>query len=360
MKRFFFPRAFGLALCIGVCLLSGCSKSDQKATAAKAALPFEGQTLNVFNWSDYIDPELVPEFEKRTGARVQYDTYSSDAELETKLLAGGAGYDVIFPSDRSMPMLIKKEFLLPIDRSLVPNWKHLDEKFLTPPYDSTSEYEVPYFWGTVAVGIRTDHVSDEPKDFNVLFDERFKGHITMLDDPENVVAVALLALGLPMNSTKDEDLARAKELLVKQKPLVQAYTSDSYKERLIKGEAWVALGWSGDILQAKAENDQIAVILPDSGSMIWVDSMAIPKGAKNARLAHEFANYMLDPQIAARNANFVKYATPNKAAAGSIDPELANDPTVYPSEQVLERCQWLQDRGAEIAKIERLWQEVRN
>lgn len=360
MKRARCPHTFLLLLPLAAGLLGGCSKSNEPSASRQAALAFEGQTLNVFNWSDYIDPDLIPEFEKRTGARVQYDTYSSDAELETKLLSGGGGYDVIFPSDRSMPMLIKKELLMAVDRSLVPNWKHLDEKFLTPPYDSTSEYEVPYFWGTVAVGIRTDHVSDAPHRFDVLFDERFAGHITMLDDPENVVAVALLSLGLPMNSTDDGDLARVKELLVKQKPLVQAYTSDSYKERLIKGEAWVALGWSGDILQAKAENDQIAVILPDSGSMIWVDSMAIPKGAKNARLAHEFANFMLDPEIAARNANFVKYATPNKAAAGLIDRELASDPAVYPSKEVLDRCQWLQDRGAEIAKIERLWQELRN
>ncbi|HVC92076.1 MAG TPA: spermidine/putrescine ABC transporter substrate-binding protein, partial [Pirellulales bacterium] len=181
-------------------IATGCSKSGDKPVSV---LPFDGQTLNVFNWSDYIDPELIAEFEARTGAHVQYDTYSSDSELETKVLAGGGGYDVIFPSDRSIPMMLNKKLLARLDKALLPNWKHLDQKFLNAPYDPKSEYGAPYFWGTVAVGIRTDHVTGDVKGFEVLFDEQYRDHITMLDDPEHVVAVALMQLGLPMNSTED-------------------------------------------------------------------------------------------------------------------------------------------------------------
>jgi spermidine/putrescine-binding protein len=219
---------------------------------------------------------------------------------------------------------------------------------------------VPYFWGTVAVGIRTDKITEPVEGFSVLFDERYKGRITMLDDAENVVATVLLHLGHPMNSTDDNHLAEVQELLKKQRPLVQAYTSDAFKEKLINGDAWVVLGWSGDILQAAAENDSIRAVVPATGTMIWVDAMAIPKDAKNTRLAHEFINFLLEPEVAGQNANFVRYASPNTAAREHMAKDLLDDPAVYPSQEVLERCQWLKDKGPGIAKIERVWQQVRN
>jgi spermidine/putrescine-binding protein len=339
----------------------GCGdRAANPASRSSSKLPFAGQKLNVFNWSDYIDSDLIPEFQQRTGATVQYDNYSSESELETKLLAGGGGYDVIFPSDRSMAPLVSKELLAEIDKSLLSNWKYLDPKFLGAPYDPENRHSVPYFWGTVAVGIRTDKVTEPVNGFGVLFDERYKGRITMLDDAENVVATVMLHLGHPMNSTDDAHLAEVKQVLIKQKPLVQSYTSDAFKEKLIKGEAWVVLGWSGDILQAAGEDKNIRAVVPETGTMIWVDAMAIPKDAKNKRLAHEFINFLLDPEIAGKNAMAVHYATPNVAAREHIDKELLDDPAIYPSQEVLDRCQWLKDRGSDIAKIERLWQEVRN
>jgi spermidine/putrescine transport system substrate-binding protein len=346
---------FGLSILASVSF-TGCSPPSAGLAAGK---PYAGQTLNVFNWSDYIDPELLAEFERRTGARVQYDTYSSDAELETKLLSGGGGYDVIFPSDRSLPMLIKKDLLAKLDKSLLPNWQGLDPKFLNTPPDPGSQFIAPYFWGTLAVGVRTDKIAAPGTGFETLFDERYQGHITMLDDPEHVVAVALLHLGYPLNSTEDAQLAAAQELLVRQRPWVSAYTSDDYKERLIKGEAWAVLGWSGDILQARKEQPNIRAVVPASGTLIWLDGMAILKNAKQPRLAHEFVNFLLEPEIAARNADFVNYATPVLAAKDKIKKELRNDPAVYPPSELLDRCQWLQDRGAAIEKIENLWQQVR-
>ncbi len=341
----------GLVAGLGLLLL-GCAKPSGEQ-------PFAGQTLNVFNWSDYLEPSLIPEFERRTGARVQYDNYSSDAELETKLLAGGGQYDVVFPSDRSMTPLVKKGLLAELDRGQLPNWKYLDGQFLGAPYDRDNRYSVPYFWGTLAVGIRTDHVQEPVKDFGVLFDERYRGRITMLDDAENTVAAVLLYLHHPMNSTEDAHLAEVEAVLRKQKPLVQAYTSDAYKEKLIKGEAWVVLGWSGDIAQARIENENIRAVLPDTGTMKWVDSMAIPRGAANPVLAHAFLNFLLDPEMAARNADFVQYPTPNQAARAKIDAKLLRNPTIYPPREVLQRCQWLLDRGPAIKKIEKVWQEVR-
>jgi spermidine/putrescine transport system substrate-binding protein len=318
------------------------------------------QELKVLNWSEYIDKSLIPEFEKKTGCKVVYELFASDDELTTKLLTGDSGYDVVFPSDKGMAPLIQKDLLREIDKSKLSNWKHLDAKFLNPPYDPGNRFGVPYFWGTAAIGIRTDKVTQPVKGFEVLFDEKFKGRITMLKSPEDVVAIALLHLGLPMNSTKDEDLAKVKELLIKQKPLVQSYTDDSVKEKLIKGEAWVCLFWSGDILQAREESEDknIQAIVPASGSMIWVDSMAILKKSKNPALAYEFINFLLDPEIAARNANYVKYPSPNKTAREKVDPKLLKDPAIYPPQEVLDKCQWLQDKGPAVEKIEALWKEV--
>lgn len=327
--------------------------------AATSAKPFAGQVLHVFNWSDYIDPAVVEEFEDRTGARVQYDTYSSDAELETKMVTGASGYDVVFPSDRSMPMLMSKGLLRKLDKARLRNRGQIDAKFAHPPFDPDADYTVPYFWGTLAVGVRTDHVADPGEGFAALFDDQSSGRITMLDDAEHNVAVALMHLGRDMNSLADDDLAAAKKLLLDQKPLVQAYTSDSFKERLMAGDSWVALGWSGDLMQAKAERPEIRVIVPASGTMLWIDSMAIPHDAKHAELAHEFIDFLLEPAVAARNAELVKYASPVTAARSLISPELAEDPAVYPPESTLEKCGWLQDRGPAITKLEEVWRAVK-
>ena len=320
--------------------------------------PFEGQQLNVFNWSDYIEPSVIEDFEERTGATVQYDNYASDEDLESKVLSGG-GYDVIFPSDKSLATLMKKDMLGELDRNKIPNWKNLDPRFLGVRHDPKNLHTAPYFWGTLAVGIRTDRVKGPVRGFEVLFDPRYRGRIVVMDDKEHVVAAALLHLGLPMNSTRDNDLVKARDLLVRQRPLVQAYTSDNIKEKLISGEAWVALGWNGDILQARREEPAVKCIVPASGTLMWVDSMAVPKDAPNPELAHAFINYLLDPDVAVRNARKVRYASPNRAARPQMDADLLDDPAVYPPAAVLDRCRWLEDHGQDIRKIERVWRAVR-
>ena len=341
-------------LIVASLLPAGCSPAP-----IDSDLPFAGQRLYVFNWSDYLRPELIPEFERRTGARVQYDNFASESELDTKLLTGGGGYDVVFPSDHSMVVLVEKDLLADLDKSLLPNLAHIDPKFLDPPYDPGCRRSVPYFWGTLAIGIRSDRVAGPVDGFGVLFDERYRGRITMLDDAENVVGAMMMHLGHSINSVDDAHLAEVKRLLERQRPLVQAYTSDAYKEKLIKGEAWVVLGWSGDIVQAAGVNEHVRAIVPAGGTMLWVDSMAIPNSARNKRLAHAFINFLLEPDIAAQNAKYVSYPTPNLAARKLLDKETLADPAVYPPEPVLDRCQRLRDRGPAIAKIEKLWREVR-
>jgi spermidine/putrescine transport system substrate-binding protein len=361
----------------------------------------QNRRLSVFNWSDYIDEEVIARFESKANCRVVYDNYSSDSELETRLATGAGSYDVVFPSDRALAALFAKKLLQPLNRSRLSNFRHLDPQFLSPPIDPENQFSVPYFWGTLAVGVRTDKIGDDKigadgtrsvptTGWDVLFDPRNRGRVTMLDDMENVVAAALSHLGFPLNSVESEHLAAAQKLLVAQRPLVQAYTSDSYRERLISGEAWAVLGWSGDLMQAdselekqgsgftvqgsggregtgdreqeagdRGERARVRTIVPEGGTMLWFDSMVIPAAARNVELAHEFINHLLEPEIAAMNAEKVNYATPNLAAKALLPPKMLAEESIYPPADVLKRCDWLRNRGAEIEKIERVWRVVR-
>jgi spermidine/putrescine-binding protein len=321
--------------------------------------------LKVFNWSDYIRDDLIAEFERQTGCTVVYDNYSSDSELETRLATGAGSYDVVFPSDRALTALMAKGLLQPIDRSQLPNFRHLDPKFLSRPFDSENRFSVPYFLGTLAAGFRTDFVSDKVTGLEPLFDNRNLGRVTMLDDMENVIAAALCHLHLPLNSVDQVHLDLAQQLLLDQKPLVQAYTSDSYRERLISGEAWVALGWSGDLLQADTElvesggKARVAVVIPPQGTMLWMDSMVIPVRAQRVDLAHAFIDFLLDPRVAALNAQKVNYATPNAAGRALLPPAVLANTSIYLPDELVDRCTWLEDRGQQIEKIERVWRIVR-
>jgi spermidine/putrescine transport system substrate-binding protein len=319
-----------------------------------------GRELKVFNWSDYIHPDVIDQFENDNECRVIYDNYSSDAELETRLATGGGAYDVVFPSDRAMPALRDKDLLREIDPSRLPNARHLDAKFLQTPFDSENQFSLPYFWGTVAVGVRADHEKGTVTGFEALFDGvAYAGRITMLDDMENVVAAVLAYLGLPINSVAKADLDLVRPLLLAQRPLVQAYTSDSYKERLISGDAWVSLGWSGDLMQAADAAAEVRVVVPADGTMIWLDSMAIPRAASEVELAHQFINYLLEPEVAVQNAQHVHYATPNRTALALLPPAMRQDKRVYPPQATLDRCAYLENRGDQIVPVEALWREVR-
>jgi spermidine/putrescine-binding protein len=333
------------------------------ATAGCGTRPASGNVLKVFNWSDYIDPAVIEDFEQTHACRVVYDNFSSDSELEARLATGGGAYDVVFPSDRAMHSLLAKGLLQPLDSARLTNVANLNPDFLDMPFDRGNRFSLPYFWGTVAVGVRTDHVPAKVTGFGVLFDHRYRGRITMLDDLENVVGAVLMHLGRPLNSVEPVHLREVKQLLLQQKPLVQAYTSDAYRERLISGDAWVSLGWSGDLLQAaqiaNAAVPKVNVVVPASGTLKWLDSMAIPRRATNVALAHRFIDHLLSVEAAVANATYVQYATPNLAAFRRLPPEMAADARIYPPAATFAKCQWLTDRGEDIALIEAVWREVR-
>lgn len=324
------------------------------------------RVLKVFNWSDYIAPEVIPAFEAAHDCTVVYDNFASDSELEARLATGGGAYDVAFPSDRTMHALVAKRLLAPLDRSRLPNWAHLDPEFLGRPHDPWNEFSAPYFWGTLAVAYLPEKIDEPVAGFEVLLSSQRPvrpARITMLDDGENTIGGMLMHLGRPLNSVAAADLRAVEALLLEQRPRVQAYTSDSYKERLISGDAWAAMGWSGDLLQAANEaarlGREVRVVVPERGTIVWLDSMAIPRGAQNVELAHAFIDWLLDAEQAAANAEYVSYATPNRAALALLPAEMRSDESIYPPAATRQKCEWLENRGREITKIEAVWRTVK-
>jgi putrescine transport system substrate-binding protein len=343
----------GLAAAIA---LAGCGKKEEKTPAAAqapAAAPAEEKVVNVYNWSDYIDPAMLEEFTKETGIKVNYDVFDNNEVLQTKLLAGNTGYDVVVPSASFLELQIKAGVFQKLDRSKLPNWQYLDKNILerVARHDPGNQYAVNHMWGTDAIGynvkkIKAIDASAPVTSWKLVFDpaeaKKFKGcGISILDAPDEVVGVVLAYLGRNPNSENLDDLKAAEDVLMKIRPYVRTINSSEYINGLATGELCVVMGWSGDILQAKdraseAENGpEIAMTVPTDGTVIWFDMYAIPADAPHPNNAHAFINFMMKPEVAAANSNFVHYANGNAASVPLLDPEVRDDPGVYPPPETM-------------------------
>jgi spermidine/putrescine transport system substrate-binding protein len=315
--------------------------------------------LHVYNWSNYVGSKTIADFERRYSVRVIYDNYSSNDELYSKLKAGGAGYDVIVPTDYMVNTMIKENLLEPIDQSKLPNLKNLSKRFVDLPFDPGNKYSIPYFWGTTGIGVNADKVADSVADWGILFDEKYKGKISVLDDMRYTIGMALRYLGYSANTINPDELQKAKQLLIRQKPFVRAYSSDTYMDLLTSGDVWLSYGFSGDVYQTRRQNKSIRYFIPKEGTMIGVDNLCIPKGAKNADLAHVFINFILEPQVAADIANEILYPSPNEASYQYTDKAILNDPSIYPSPEVMNKCEFLRNLGDATQLYEKIWTEVK-
>ena len=344
----------GLAAAIA---LAGCGKKQEQAPAAAAsapaAAPAEEKVVNVYNWSDYIDPAMLEAFTKETGIKVNYDVFDNNEVLQTKLLAGNTGYDVVVPSASFLELQIKAGVFQKLDRSKLPNWQYLDKEILerVGRHDPGNEYAVNFMWGTDAIGYNVKKVmAIDPKapvnSWKLLFDpaeaKKFKDcGISILDAPDETVSVVLAYLGRNPNSESLDDLKAAEEVLMKIRPFIRTINSSEYINGLATGELCIAMGWSGDILQAKtraAEGEQaleIAMSVPTDGTIIWFDMFAIPADAPHPNNAHAFINFMNKPEVAAANSTFISYANGNSASLPLMDPAVRDDPSVYPPPETM-------------------------
>ncbi len=340
--------AYAAALAAAFTLaLAGCGARQEAGRAAGALQP-EEKVLNVYNWSDYIAPELVRAFEREYGIEVNYDVYDSNAVLETKLLTGKTGYDVVVPTAAFMAREIKAGVFKTLDKSLLPNLANLDPQIRaqTELFDPGLEHGVNYLLSTSGIGYNAAKVAaimpDAPLDsLRMLFDpavvSRFQRcGVSFIDAPDETVNTVLLYLGRHPNSERLEDLAAAEQVLMAIRPYVRTIDTPTYIDNLANGEYCLTFGWSGDVGQAaararEAANGQvIRYSIPREGAMLYLDLLAIPADASHPRNAHLFINYMLRADVAARNASALRYATANAAAYPLVDPVLYRDRNIYP------------------------------
>lgn len=331
-----------------------------------SVLPGCGQSkvvLNVFNWGEYIDKELLTKFEEETGIKVNYELYDTNESMLAKLETGGTQYDVIFPSDYVIQEMINKGMLAKINFNNIPNFQNIDDRFKNLNYDPKNEYSVPYFWGTLGILYNTDLVTEPVDSWDILWDEKYSGQILMLDSMRDTFLVALKKLGYSVNSTNAAEIEQARDLLIQQKSMVNGYYVDEIVDMMINGDAALALNWSGaamDIYWQEVENIQYAV--PKEGSNLWFDCMVIPSTSKHQKEAEMFINFMLDPDNAYQNTEYVGYATPNKAALEMLkeeSPEVVEMDAYYPSEEVLDRCEVFIDLGEAKTLYNEAWMEFK-
>lgn len=315
--------------------------------------------LNLFNWTEYMPQEILDAFAKEFRVKINYDTYSSNEEMLAKLTAGAAGYDIIVPSDYMVSVLIQQGLLEPLDKKALTNWNNLDPAFLNLEFDPDNHFSVPYMWGTVGLAVDTTFVKEDITKWADLWDPKYKGHIVLPDDPREIIGMGLQVVGKSRNSTDPKDLEAAKQKLQGLMPAVKAFDSDSPKSLLLSGEVHLGMVWNGEAVLAAAENPKIIYVLPAEGGGIWMDTLAIPKSAKNKSLAHEFINFMLRPEISAKLSEAFPYGNPNRASHELTDPSILNNPAAYPPASALKKAEWLTDVGEATVLYDRIWTELK-
>lgn len=315
--------------------------------------------LRLYNWDRYIDPQVLKDFEREFGVRVIEDKFASNEDLLAKIQASG-GYDVIVPSDYTVQIMIRRGLLAPLDHGNLPNLKNLGSRFRDMAYDPGNRYSVPYLWGTSGLGYSRKHFREPPASWDDVFNpdklKKYKGRVSMLNDMRETIGAALIYKGFSPNTTDPSELEAAKQALLAQKPYLAKYDSEAYKESLAAGETVLAHGWSGEILAQRMDNPDVAFVVPREGSFLFVDNLAVPKASKNKYTAELFINYLLRPQVAARNSSYLRYPTPNEAAQALIDPGLEGATYKPPAGITLHS---IRDIGEAGRLYERVWTEVK-
>ncbi|MCF3608145.1 spermidine/putrescine ABC transporter substrate-binding protein [Planktothrix agardhii 1033] len=298
-----------LLFCLGVFLPFGCT-ANQSSTPPTAPT---ANVLNIYNWSTYIDPEVLKAFEQKYQVKVNYDTYDSAESLYAKLKAGNPGYDVAFPPDYMVKIMVKEQMLEELDPANIANIKNIEPKFLNPPYDPGNKYSIPYQWITLGIGYNP------------------------------------------------EQIKKAQDFLIKNKDNIAAFAPDTGQQLLNQGEVNLTMEYSGDIFQVMAENPDLRYVIPKEGSIIGMDNMVIPKGAPNKKLAETFINFILEPENSAKISNFIDYASPNKVAIDQklIDAENLKNPGIYPPPEIFDKLQYLQDLGEATQLYDQAWTEIK-
>ncbi|WP_372012677.1 polyamine ABC transporter substrate-binding protein [Pseudoxanthomonas sp. 10H] len=371
-----------LCVALAAVALGACGKKDEAASPAGGASAAAGAgagTLNVYNWSDYIAEDIVPNFERERGVKVNYGVFDSNEVLEAKLLAGGSGFDVVVPGLQFLGRQVQAGVFQPLDKSRLKNYANLDPELMKriAVQDPDNRYAVPYLWGTTGIGYNVDKLTAAFGSTEIAgsWDLFFKPEnlakmkdcgVMMLDAPSEVVPVVLNYLGEDPNSTDPAVIEKAAALLKALRPHVQTFHSSQYIDALANGSACLVIGWSGDVLQARDRAEEagngvkVAYSIPKEGTALFFDMLAIPKDAKNLDNAYAFIDYLLRPDVAAANSNYVSYPNPVPSSLPMVDEAIRNDPTIYPPPATAAKLFTLANLPPEVDRqYTRLWTELK-
>lgn len=323
------------ALTLGA--LSGCG-GTQSGTADDPGAADKG-VVNVYNWGVYIDESVLEDFTAETGIKVVYDTFESNEAMYGVLKNEGASYDVVIPSDYMISRMIEEDMLEPLNFDNIPNFEDVDPALKNPDYDPENLYSVPYMWGLLGVIYNTTMVEETPSSWDIMFDEDYAGQILMFNNSRDAIGIALKQLGYSYNTTDENQIKEAVDLLIQQKPLVQSYVMDDIFEKMQSGSAAIGAYYYGDFLTMQEVNPDLAFCLPEEGTNLYVDAMCIPKNAENKENAEIFINYMCSTQASLKNCEEIWYSSPLLSVREELDPEVSGDPYAYPDESILAQCE---------------------
>lgn len=327
--------------------------------ASSPAADAPKRELRIFNWDTYIDPAILADFEQQFGVTISYTTFDSDADLIAAMRANPAAYDLIVPSDYAAAELRREGLLAPLHKQHIPNIKNLDPLFVNPAYDPGNRYCLAYQWGTTGIGFNQQTTKRPITGWGDVFDERFTGRVTLLDEPRETLGSILIYLGYSPNTVSSVEIAAARDFLKQHKQRIAAYAPDDGQDALAAGKADVVLEYSGDIFQVMEENADLRFVVPAEGAVVWADNMCISAAAAQQELAEQFMNFILEPTVGAQLSNFIHYSSPNQAALPLINEADRTNPTLYPPPDQRQHLFFMVDVGPAAAKLyAEYWQEV--
>ena len=328
--------------------------------------------LYVYNWGEYIDEDVITLFEEETGIKVTYDMFETNEEMYPIIEAGAVMYDVVCPSDYMIQKMVENDLVQELNMENIPNLQYIDETYLkkSQSFDPQNKYSVPYTWGTVGIIYNVQRLEElgieAPSKWSDLWDPRYEGEILMQDSVRDALMVALKMNGYSLNSTDPAELEEAKNLLLEQKPLVQAYVVDQVRDKMLNGEAAVGVIYSGELLYLQEEAElldldyELEYVVPEEGSNVWIDAWVVPYNAQNKENAEKWIDFLCRPEIALKNFEYITYATPNAGAFEMLDEETQNNKSVFPDEQILENCEVYQYLGTDADDMySALWKEIK-
>jgi spermidine/putrescine-binding protein len=340
---------------LGLAALTGCAgRRERRNDDPDRELPPVERDLAIYNWSDYVAPDTIPNFEREFGVRVTYDVFESNEEMLAKLQAGAEGYDLVMSGGNLMAPLIALGLAARPSRRYLPNVGNISPLFRGLPFDPEDAYTIPYQWAITGIAWRRDRLAEAPAGWGVFHDRRLAGKLTQLDDMRDVIGAWLRYRGRSINTTDPAFLGDARADAIRAKANLKAYISAPVKSQLVAGDVWAAQLWNGDATQARAEEPAIEFTIPAEGSAMWLDNLVLTSRAPHPRAAHEFMNYVLRPEVGAAISTATGYGSPNDAALPLIEQAVA-----YPSAAELERLEWAADLGRETALWDQIWTEIK-